>query len=752
MTKKENVKKKGTSSDDLGAGIIANRLTGDTDSSKCSKIWKMVFWALAAIGLISIVCMSTDAGMSGDEHFHSEHAKNVYNYYATGGEDSTAAVVTQDYNLPYYGQSVDNLAYFVTETFGIEDEYGTRHIINSIFGWLAMLFAGLIAYRLAGWRAAVITFVLIFLSPRFLGHSFNNLKDLPLATGMSLGIYCLVRFLQEFPKIKIKTAVFFALSIGFAISVRFAGLLLVAYFGLFGAIYWYIRNTKGGLFKQQGLQELKLMLGWGIGISVVGMGISILLWPFLLKSPVDNFIDTMDNMTKFAIAIRQVFEGQMQWSDFLPWYYTPKFILMTVPLAIIVGLIFHAILIWKDKKNIFWSSLILFTFVFPIFWIIYQKSNVYGGWRHAMFTYPSIVVFAGLGFNYIIELVKNKKAKIALVALPFVMMILPLIHIVKNHPYEYVYFNELAGGVDKAWGNYELDYYYHSTREASEWIKENAEKTGLETDGKIRVATWHVPSVKNYFINDTNDFKVTSARWYQKGNVDWDYAVFTITGISPEYLNSKAFPPKNTVYSVDVDGKPICLVLKRTSKADYYASLLKNAGKLDSAIVLYNEALNDNPFNETALLNMSEIYLQKTRPDSAMLYLNRYFEIDPLDDNANYFLAYANLMMNKPVEAANVCENILKHNHKYMGAYTILRDIYLRQNNLFGAEQVMLRMIDAAQIDDNFAQVWVAINKAQGLDERMAYVKLYKAFIESAEEKGNDKEADMYREYLDQIR
>ena len=106
-----------------------------------------------------------------------------------------------------------------------------------------------------------------------------------------------------------------------------------------------------------------------------------------------------------------------------------------------------------------------------------------------MFTYPSIVVFAGLGFNYIIELVKNRKAKIALVALPFVMMILPLIHIVKNHPYEYVYFNELAGGVDKAWGNYELDYYYHSTREASEWIKENAEKTGLETDGKIRVAT-----------------------------------------------------------------------------------------------------------------------------------------------------------------------------------------------------------------------------------------------------------------------
>ena len=60
-------------------------------------------------------------------------------------------------------------------------------------------------------------------------------------------------------------------------------------------------------------------------------------------------------------------------------------------------------------------------------------------------------------------------------------------------------------------------------------------------------------------------------------------------------------------------------------------------------------------------------------------------------------------------------------------------------------------MIDAAQIDDNFAQIWVSVNAAQGLDERMAYIKLYKALIKSAEKNGNDKEADIYREYLDQL-
>ncbi len=720
-------------------------------SKKNDTIWKWVFLVLSAVGLISMLFLSTKAGMSGDEEIHNEHAQNVYNYYTTFGSDSTAAVVTEKYNLPYYGQSVDNLAYFVTKIFSMDDVYGTRHSINSIFGWLAMFFAALIAYRLAGWRAAVITFTLLFLSPRFLGHSFNNLKDLPLATGMAFGIYCLVRFLQEFPKIKIKTAILFIISIGFAISVRFAGLLLVAYFGMFGAIYWFIRNRKTGLFKGNGSKELKRMLLWGVGISAGGVILAILLWPFLLKSPVNNFIDTMDNMTKFAIAIRQVFEGEMQWSDALPWYYTPKFILMTIPIAVILGLVLYAVLLWKNKKDYFWSFLIFFTFFFPIFWIIYQKSNVYGGWRHAMFTYPTMVVFAGLGFNALIELVKNKYAQWALTALPFVLLLMPLSHIIRNHPYEYVYFNEFEGGAKKAFGNYEMDYYYHSTREASEWIIANAQKSGLETGNKIRVATWHTASVRNFFRNDTSDFQVTFARWYQKGNSDWDYGVFTVTGISPEYLKSAAFPPKNTVYTVDVDGVPIAVVLKRTDKTDYYAYKMKEAGKLDSALMMYHKVITENPYNETALLNMGEMYLQKGKPDSAIWILNKYLEIDAYDDNANYFLAYAYMMKNDPQKAFEIAESIIQHNYKYSGAYILQRDIYLRQNNIMGAEQVMVKMIDIDLVDNNFVQQWIAIKRAQGLDERMAYVTLYKALVASFEKRGKKKEAEMYQEYLDKM-
>ena len=93
----------------------------------------------------------------------------------------------------------------------------------------------------------------------------------------------------------------------------------------------------------------------------------------------------------------------------------------------------------------------------------------------------------------------------------------------------------------------------------------------------------------------------------------------------------------------------------------------------------------------------------------------------------------------------------MKHNHKYAGAYNILKDIYLRQNNIFGAEQVILRMIDAEQLDNTVVQQWVAIKRAQGLDEISAYKKLYAAIIDSYEKRGKKKEAQMYQEYLDQL-
>src|SRR5690554_528339 len=330
-------------------------------------LWQYIYLGIASIGLIMLIVMSQGAGISGDEFYHYDHAANVYNYYKTFGEDSTAAVITQNYNLPYYGQIVDNFAYFITKTFSIDDFMGFRHGVNAFMGWLAIIFASLFVKRISSWQAAIITLVLMFISPRFIGHSFNNLKDLPLATATIMSIYFITKFLDQLPKIKISTAIWLTLSIAFAIAVKVGGLIVIGYFALFALVYY--------IYKYKTLKkEFTRVLLWSLGISLTAYILAVLSWPFALQAPIDNPKETLGNMTKFAITLRQIFEGTTQWSDYLPWYYTPKFIFITIPTIVIVGFVLGIVMMFKYKKLWFYNFILLFTFIFPVFWIVVNGS------------------------------------------------------------------------------------------------------------------------------------------------------------------------------------------------------------------------------------------------------------------------------------------------------------------------------------------------------------------------------------------
>jgi hypothetical protein len=386
--------------------------------------WFWAFFTLITVTLFALPIMSKDAGNSGDEDgFQVPQGRNIVNYFKTNGEDTTCMSFQ---NLKYYGSSPDVIAEYWNRTFKVEDISQTRHIFNSLYGWLALLFAGLTAYLIGGWRAGVLTVLLLFFSPRFLGHSFNNSKDIPFAAAVMAAIYFMTLFFKQFPKVKIYTLILLTLFIAFAISVRIGGVLLYAYFGLFGLIFLIIDYRKNrvpgskvkstpsprrrGKFSILNSQFFKLLL-YGLGVAIVSYFLGILLWPYALQSPIKNPLEAFGEMSNFAIGIRQLFEREIQWSDMLPWYYTPKFVLITIPIAVIAGLLLFFAFLWKDKKNYFNYFIIFFTFFFPIFWIVYTNANVYGGWRHSLFAYPPMVVAAGLGFNLAIEWVAQKVVK-----------------------------------------------------------------------------------------------------------------------------------------------------------------------------------------------------------------------------------------------------------------------------------------------------------------------------------------------------
>ena len=154
---------------------------------------KYLFFISSGLILFLMLLTSRDAGITCDEVLHYNQSVSVYNFFATGGKDQSA-LDTPVTNLKYYGQSYDNLVTILIKWFHIEDIYGFRHIMSTLAGWLAIMITALFAVWLTGYRTGILVIILFAVSPTFIGHSQNNLKDIPFALGYISGIYFILKF------------------------------------------------------------------------------------------------------------------------------------------------------------------------------------------------------------------------------------------------------------------------------------------------------------------------------------------------------------------------------------------------------------------------------------------------------------------------------------------------------------------------------------------------------------------------------
>jgi hypothetical protein len=141
---------------------------------------KYIFLASSAFLLIVMLLMSRNAGISCDDVLHYHQSEAVYNYFATHGADQ-AALQTPVNHLKYYGQSFDNFVTVLIRWLRIDDVFGFRHLMSSLAGWLTIFITALLAIWLSGYRTGILVILLFAVSPTFLGHTQNNLKDIPFA-------------------------------------------------------------------------------------------------------------------------------------------------------------------------------------------------------------------------------------------------------------------------------------------------------------------------------------------------------------------------------------------------------------------------------------------------------------------------------------------------------------------------------------------------------------------------------------------
>lgn len=695
-------------------------------------IEKKIFYALAGVLFVLMPVMSLNSGISGDEQtYHYKLGKDAFRYYATLGKDTTCLHYKHSV-LQMYGPVFDVATVAVIKLLHADDVYKVRHVMNSMTGWAALFFAALIAVMIGGWRAGIITMIFMFLSPRFLGHSFNNPKDIPFAAAYIFTIYAIIRFLRSYPEKKYKLGWVIALGIGLTIGVRVGGILLAIYFLFFAGLQYLFTNSPKDWFDNKKLQYLYRLLLLAVGISLVGYIIGVILWPYAQKAPIRKTIEAMKYMEKYGTSLRQVFEGKIIWSDNVPKYYLPKYIMMTIPEFIFVGLIAFFALIRKIKKSdSVWIFCLLFAAIFPIAFIIIKGSNVYGGWRHVSFIYPPLVVISALGANNLIDVFRQKYYKIAVIAVLAALGLLPLRFIIANHPLEYIYYNTISGGVKHAYGKYEMDYFYHSLKESSDWlIKNKIDKMEKPAGRKIIVATNHSDITKYYFRHMRNKVRVMYIRYYERGNSNWDFAVLANSYISPYELKRGYWPPKNTIKTIDVDHEPVGAVLERTDRNDLMGAKLFESGDAAGAIPYFKAAIAYDKNYEEEYLNLAQAYLKLKQYDNAINAGVACLRIYPNYDQCLNIVGMAYLEKGDYSEAMNVFQQNLKYNPKYILSYYYLGVIYSQNNDLDTA----LRYLE------------------KGLDINGAYKPFYYLIARIYQAKGNTELAKRYIDYANSLR
>jgi len=537
---------------------------------KTERLWKILFWSFAAIILLFMLITAPRTGIAGDECLDGLNGKYSLEYYANG--DTTFADYTKvpelhsHPHLKYYGSGYEIVPAIALKYFGLPaaKEFAFRHILCALFGFVLILFTGLIGRLLADWKLGLISLLMIALSPVVFGLSFLDTKDIPMAAGFAMATYGFMALFKSLPNFKIKDIVFATAGITIAVSIRIGGLMLPLYLVAGFVLLLIFDKEKRALLFVKPRNVLWKTLGIGALVVVLGSLSGLCFYPnFFHEGPVAHIKGALTLVSKFPQRIPMVFEGEMIDSLSLPDFYLIKCFLYTTPLFVFaaVALFLANIARVFKKHSTFELLFLLFTIIFPFLYIVLTNANVYNGWRHEMFIYPGFVVLASLGFYETTLWFRNrdfgKVWRWVCLGVVVAMVTPTIVWMARNNRYIYCYYNIF---ISDPYLNYDLDFYESSSTLAYEWFIENElPKCRNVVTLSTKIST---PVMYAAALGDTYRVKVTQSDYTKYARTDCDYTI-----LNYQCINTKAikdfFPPKGTIHVEYVDDVPVCAVVKR---------------------------------------------------------------------------------------------------------------------------------------------------------------------------------------------
>ena len=401
----------------------------------------------------------------------------------------------------------------------------------------------------------------LFLLPLVFSESHFNIKDPPLMAFFGLAILTFwfgvnsnrVLFI-------IISAIFTGLALGTKFNTVFLPLIVVPWY-----VYYLIK--KHGLKKIMLLDLQKLLEGsrmlFGLLLfPIISLGVLFVFSPYLWENPIKHFFDIINYYREIGTGA-----PSEQSYIFYGWNFYPLLlILYTTPLPVltlsVIGLTYSLWLVVRKKSDT--SLLLILWFFVPLLRAVWPGMNILGDIRHILeFTVP-FAIFSGLGAFSVLNLVKtyisNSKSLINLtVVIIFASLTFVVYELVKIHPNENVYFNQLIGGLSGAknkemplWGNTYGNVYLQGIN----WLNENAKQ-----DAKVALGWNYISSIPRLKLR--KDIDLNNAHW-SGPNHKGEYVIEMYFNNPLQKRYKFAYYEKflNPVHEVKVDGVPLLKIWK----------------------------------------------------------------------------------------------------------------------------------------------------------------------------------------------
>jgi hypothetical protein len=397
-----------------------------------------------------------DFGVAIDEPLEYDFGRLLYN--RNFGKDP---VLIEDFAVEKPGSreiwAYNHFHAMVLYMFNDAHDFDHYHLLNLLFATAGFYCAYELAFHSS--RRAYLSLIaplFLFLTPRFFGDLPSNIKD-PVFAIYFLVSLAIVYVSKHWPYWL--RVLLVGLSIGFLTAARFVGYAFLPIYAAFQLIRMY--RSKQISFILVGALFLELCLILVIAILIHGFQM-----PYVAADPLMHLLRLSQIARSYPWVGTMLYMGQQVHSTTLPWHYLPVWIWITTPLYVLVFWIASHRFFFRTSYLLlhltFWVNVIIFFMFRPV---------VYDGLRHMLFLVVIMSILAAKSWMQLFD--ASKSMRRLLISTVIIFIISTFFQYYRLHPYQYVYFNEFAGGLKGAATRFETDYWGLSYREGATWLTDH---------------------------------------------------------------------------------------------------------------------------------------------------------------------------------------------------------------------------------------------------------------------------------------